>query len=134
MGRRWGLADDGVSGTWDCMVTGGQNLPPGGMPFKLNLTVAADGKVSGSVTSAMGSGGLTGTYDKGSGALTITIAVVQQSVNMTCMIEKGQGGLRYLERGERVRAWSGSVRTAGPSASAARRRARTRPSRARSRK
>lgn len=108
------VADDGVSGTWDCMVTGGQNIPPGGLPFKLNLTVAADGKVTGSVTSAMGSGGISGTYDKGSGAITLTIAVAQQSVNMTGTI-KGQDVSGTWSVGNESGAWNGK-RTSGPSA------------------
>lgn len=108
------VADDGVSGTWDCMVTGGQNLPPGGLPFKLNLTIGADGKVTGSVTSAMGSGGLTGTYDKGSGLINITISVAQQTVSMTGTI-KGQEVSGTWSVGNESGAWSGK-RTSGPAA------------------
>lgn len=108
------VADDGVSGTWDCMVTGGQNLPPGGLPFKLNITVAADGKVSGSATSAMGSGGISGTYDKGSGALNLSLAVGQQTVVLTGTI-KGQEATGTWSVGNESGAWSGK-RTSGPSA------------------
>ncbi|MBL8760629.1 MAG: PD40 domain-containing protein [Phycisphaerae bacterium] len=109
------VADDGVSGTWDCMVTGGQNLPPGGLPFKLNIAVAADGKVTGSATSAMGSGGLTGTFDKGSGALNLSLAVGQQTVVLNGTI-KGQEASGTWSVGNESGAWSGK-RTSGPSAS-----------------
>lgn len=108
------VADDGVSGTWDCMVTGGQNIPPGGLPFKMTISIA-DGKVTGTVTSAMGSGGLTGTFDKSSGTLNISISVANQSVTMTGTV-KGQEVSGTWTVGNESGAWNGK-RTSGPAAS-----------------
>lgn len=84
--------DDGVSGTWQATATAdGAGLPPGGIAFTLNLKVGADGSVSGSVVSAMGSGKISqGTYDRSSGALSITITVGQAAVTMNGTVKNGE--------------------------------------------
>ncbi|MBL8964266.1 MAG: PD40 domain-containing protein, partial [Phycisphaerae bacterium] len=81
-------SDDGVSGTWEASASGGQ-LPPGGVPFKITMTLSADGKVSGRVTSAMGSGSISGTYNKESGAITLTISVGEVPATMTGTLKDG---------------------------------------------
>jgi len=56
-------ADDGLSGTWEAKATGG-TLPPDGLSFTFKFTLAADGKVTGSMSSPMGTGEGTGTFNK----------------------------------------------------------------------
>ncbi|MCC6427982.1 MAG: PD40 domain-containing protein [Phycisphaerales bacterium] len=83
-------ADDGVSGTWEGRASGGQ-IPPDGIPFKLNLTLHDDGKVTGSVASAMGSGAVTGTYNKDSGVITLSMAVGDDGVvTLTGSLKNGE--------------------------------------------
>jgi tricorn protease len=67
--------DDGVSGVWEGTLTGGEPLPPGGAPFTMNIVVAADGSVTGSFSVAVGSGSVSGTYDKNTGVMDLTISV-----------------------------------------------------------
>ena len=74
--------DDGVSGTWSGTANG-QNIPPGGLPFTLVLKIAADGKVSGRIDSAMGGSEISGTYDKASGELAFTAQVGGGSVSFS---------------------------------------------------
>ncbi len=81
--------DDGVSGTWDGKVTGGQ-MPPDGVPFKLTLTLHADGKLTGTASSAMGSGSVAGTYSKESGALSISVTVGDAAVTMSGQLKNGE--------------------------------------------
>ena len=68
-------ADDGLSGTWQGNAEiPGENGEKINLPFALNVTLAADGSVSGNVVSGMGTMPITGgSFDKSSGALTITI-------------------------------------------------------------
>lgn len=67
--------DDGLSGSWQGVAEiPGENNEKINLPFALNITLNADGSVSGSIVSAMGTMPLTGgTYDKDSGSLTIRI-------------------------------------------------------------
>ncbi|TVQ60062.1 MAG: peptidase S41 [Phycisphaerales bacterium] len=68
--------DDGVSGTWEGTLTGPEPVPPGGMPFTLNLNLADDGSLTGALNTALGGGPLTsGTYDKASGRIAFTVTI-----------------------------------------------------------
>jgi len=85
--------DDGISGSWSGQATGsGENFPPGGLAFTLNLKVAPDGSVTGSVVSAMGAGSISsGTYDKSTGQLAISITVGDQNATFSGTMKDGQG-------------------------------------------
>jgi hypothetical protein len=64
-------ADDGVSGTWDGMATGGEPLPPEGVPFTLSLRMAKDFSVRGNLAAAVYSGPIeNGKYDPATKTLT----------------------------------------------------------------
>jgi tricorn protease len=66
--------EDGLSGTWEGMVTGPAPIPPGGLPFTLTLTRAKDGAVTGTFTAAIYSGAIqNGRFDAASQTLTFTI-------------------------------------------------------------
>jgi tricorn protease-like protein/C-terminal processing protease CtpA/Prc len=70
-------ADDGVTGVWSGNAVGtAEGLPPGGLPVTLNLSLQADGSVTGNLQSVMGSGPLAdGKFDKGSGQLSFSCSV-----------------------------------------------------------
>lgn len=74
--------DDGVSGTWEADASGGE-LPPGGLVFTLKFKLSADGKLTGTVSSVMGEGEGSGTYDRGSGALEFTANVGGGNVTLS---------------------------------------------------
>jgi tricorn protease len=77
-------ADSPLTGTWEGKATGGgENMPPEGIPFSLKLTLHDDGTVTGTSTSHMGTGSLTGTFDKASGAVTLVVKVGDVSVTFT---------------------------------------------------
>lgn len=65
--------DDGLSGTWEG-ASQGEGLPPGGLPFTMTLKLS-NGNVTGSILSMMGGGGVSGTFEKSAGNLTITISL-----------------------------------------------------------
>jgi len=76
--------DDGVSGTWEGKATGGaEGMPPEGIAFSMRVTLHDGGKLTGTVTSPMGTGTGEGTFDKASGAFTLTFTVGQQSITMS---------------------------------------------------
>ncbi len=86
-------ADDGISGSWSGSATGsGENFPPGGVAFTMNLKVSPDGAVTGSITSVMGTGQVSsGTYDKATGQLTISITIGQEHATFTGTMKSGEG-------------------------------------------
>jgi tricorn protease-like protein/C-terminal processing protease CtpA/Prc len=61
-------ADDGVSGTWDGTISGGE-LPPG-VTISMTIWLQPDGSVKGSITTPMGNATLEGTFDRAGGELT----------------------------------------------------------------
>ncbi|MCC6678507.1 MAG: PD40 domain-containing protein [Phycisphaerales bacterium] len=95
--------DDAVSGTWEGAGTGG---PEGAnIPFTLNIKLAPDGAVSGSIVSAMGSGSIAGTYDKATGQLTFTLALEGAAVTMTGTV-KGEEISGTWTAGEQNGTWT----------------------------
>lgn len=80
-------ADDPVSGTWTGTAKGNAPGMEAGIQFTLKLKLA-DGKVTGTTSSVMGSGDVTGTYDKATMTLMLTMDVGGQIVTMT---SKGSG-------------------------------------------
>jgi tricorn protease-like protein/C-terminal processing protease CtpA/Prc len=68
-------ADDGVSGTWTGTVKG--NIPElqGGLPLTLRLSADAEGNVTGSITTMLGGGSVSGTFDKASGELSLEVSL-----------------------------------------------------------
>ena len=73
--KKEAAADDGVSGTWEGTATGGPPLPPGGVPMTFTLTLGKDGTVSGSVSTPMGGGSVSGTYDAAGKVITLTLSI-----------------------------------------------------------
>jgi tricorn protease len=73
--------DDGLTGLWEGSVSG-PDFPPGGLPFSIDISYSeADGGVSGSVTSPMGTASIAnGSFDKASGTLTFTISIESTTV------------------------------------------------------
>ncbi|MCK6475838.1 MAG: PDZ domain-containing protein [Phycisphaerales bacterium] len=98
-GSKDAATDDGVSGTWEGKATGG-SLPPDGIPFKLTLTLHSDGKVTGTVTSAMGSGSVNGTYTKDSGAISLSVTVGDGVVTMNGQLKNGEITGNWTAEGE----------------------------------
>ncbi len=80
--------EDPVTGTWSGTAKGAQ-VPGGSMPVTFNLKLA-DGKVTGSVVSAMGQADLTGTFDKGSGDIEFTINMQGQAIRFAGKIKGGE--------------------------------------------
>ncbi len=89
--------DDGVSGTWEGKATGGPEFPPGGIPFTLELLIAADGSVSGTFTLPTGSASIdSGTYDRDSGELSASLS---DDEGMTWSIRARVSGLSMTGTG-----------------------------------
>lgn len=107
-------ADDGVSGAWTGTAKGGPNLPPEGLPFTMKLHVDADGKVSGEVSSAMGTGSLSGTFDKASGNLSISFTVGDASIFFSGTVKSGAGEGKWSE-GQNGGTWTASRSAPGGS-------------------
>ena len=81
------VADDGVSGTWSCSIGGFAAAGGQALPFSLTLKRDADGKISGSASSALGEADVTdGSFNKETGALSLTIATPGMVVTVTATI------------------------------------------------
>ncbi|RMH04931.1 MAG: hypothetical protein D6702_01710 [Planctomycetota bacterium] len=66
-------ADDGISGTWEGTLSGG-DLPPGGVPMTAQVQLGGDGSIHGSAEVPMGSATITGgTFDRETGAVEIDL-------------------------------------------------------------
>ena len=67
---------DALTGRWQGTATGGEgsNIPPGGVMFTMDLKLDGD-KVTGTLTSVVGSGPLTGSFDAATGTLTVTMPI-----------------------------------------------------------
>jgi len=104
-------ADDGVSGTWSCTAKG---LPqaPDGLPFTLTLKIKPDGTVDGRVSALMGDAGISGSYDKASGAITITLAMNGQQATLKGTLKDGKATGTW-SAGETGGEWSGSRESSG---------------------
>lgn len=74
--------DDGLTGKWEGSVSG-PDMPPGGLPFTMELALGEDGStVTGSLQSMMGSASVeNGSFDKGSGALKFTMTIESKTVS-----------------------------------------------------
>ena len=69
-------ADDGLSGTWSGTATSDTGQPPGGIPLTIKISLGAGGSISGTISSPMGEGQITGgSFNKATGALTINLSV-----------------------------------------------------------
>lgn len=73
-------ADDGVTGAWQGNVVGVPDMP---MPVPITITIklAADGSVSGNISTPMGSAPVSGTFSKASGELTLNANVAGRDVS-----------------------------------------------------
>lgn len=74
-GKKEAAPDDGVSGSWEGSVTGGEPLPPGGAPYTMIITMSADHKVSGSFVLAIGTASVDGTFDPASKAISAKLTI-----------------------------------------------------------
>ncbi|MBM4107419.1 MAG: hypothetical protein FJ255_01160 [Phycisphaerae bacterium] len=105
--------DDGVSGTWEGTATGGNLQQP--IPVSLIIRMQPDGSVSGTVVSPMGQGGISsGSFDKASGTLTLSVAIGDAVATITGVI-KGEEISGSWSAGEMSGSWSGR-RTGKPGA------------------
>lgn len=67
------VADDGLSGTWQGMLTGSE-IPAGGVPMSLTIALGGDGALSGAVVVPIGNATITGgRFDRASGVLEIDL-------------------------------------------------------------
>lgn len=81
-------ADDGVSGSWSGSASGvGESGAT--VPFQMTLTLAKDGTLTATMVSAMGGGQGTGTYDKATGAINLTVTVGEGAVSLTGTLKDG---------------------------------------------
>ncbi|MGE3109938.1 MAG: PDZ domain-containing protein [Phycisphaerales bacterium] len=80
---------DPVTGTWSGKATGDAPGMENGLPFTMSLKLDGD-NISGSMTSAMGSGDVSGTFDKASGHVTLTITIGDGVATLTGTIDNGQ--------------------------------------------
>lgn len=90
-------ADDGLSGTWTGSVSGA-GLPPGGVELVGELTLAADGSVSGSFSMHDQSISISsGKFDKGSGQFTATLMTPDGAATLSAQVSgdtmKGTGAM-----------------------------------------
>jgi tricorn protease-like protein/C-terminal processing protease CtpA/Prc len=74
-------ADDGVSGTWTGTVKGSIPELAGGLPLTLNLSLEGE-KVSGSISTVMGGGSISGTFNKTTGELSLEFDVNGAKISM----------------------------------------------------
>ncbi len=103
--------DDGVSGTWEGAARGPTFEAP--VPFTLRLRLQPDGSVTGSVVSPMGEGQISsGSFDKATGALTITVAIGETLATITGVV-KGEEAEGTWTAGETSGTWT-ARRTARP--------------------
>lgn len=93
-GDKPAAADDGVSGTWQGTASGGE-LPPGGIPITMKLTVAADGKLTGTVSSVMGEHSGSGTWNKDSGEFEFVASVGDAQVTLRGTLKNGEGSGKW---------------------------------------
>ncbi len=99
--------DDGVSGIWQCST----KMPgPEGRQidviFMLTLELAADGKVSGSISSIVGSTSISsGSFDKASGTITLAFSFNDAAVTMTGTV-KGEEASGSWSTGNAAADWT----------------------------
>ncbi len=105
-GAEMAVVDDGVTGAWS--GTAKHDRAPEGapaeVPFSMRLKLA-DGAVTGSFTSVMGSGKLSGTYDKASGGITISATMGKSEVTITGTVKGEEAGGTW-SAGEATGTWS----------------------------
>lgn len=81
---------NGVTGTWDCKATGNaEGVPPEGLPVQLTLKLNDDGSLRGTLVSPMGGGEVSGTYDKATGAFSLSISMGDMSITLSGTIKDG---------------------------------------------
>ncbi|MDX2130661.1 MAG: PDZ domain-containing protein [Planctomycetota bacterium] len=97
--------DDGVSGRWTGTATGASPELAAGMAVTMTLTLGPDGRLTGTITSAMGSGDLSGTYDRASGQLDFTSRIGENLVTFTGTLKDGAARGRWTV-GDRSGDWS----------------------------
>ncbi len=107
-------ADDGVSGIWQCSTKmpgpEGQQLD---VVFTLTLRVAADGSVTGSISSIMGGTNISsGSFDKASGSITLTFTINNANVTLTGTVGNDEGRGSWVA-GDAAAEWSGKRTSKG---------------------
>jgi tricorn protease len=85
------VADDGVSGTWSGTATGDSPEMKQGLPFTMKLKVDKEGKVTGSLSHDGGGGSVSGTYDKASGQISLTIEMNGAAGSLSGTMKDGEG-------------------------------------------
>ena len=105
-------ADDGVSGTWKGTVKGSTPELAMGLPVTMVLKLGEEGKLSGSISSLMGNGPITGSYDKSTGEMSFSVSVGQMNVTLTGTLtgEKVEG---TWSAGDQKGTWTASRSSKG---------------------
>lgn len=82
-------ADDGFSGSWTGKVTS-DAFPPEGMPLTAELSLAEDGKVSGTFTIPTGTADVTGgQYDRATGNFTAELLTPDGAASLSAKVSDG---------------------------------------------
>lgn len=106
--ERTPAAADALTGVWS--VTATFDNPPQGMPrdVPFTLKLKLDGtKVTGELTSAMGGGGVSGTFDAGSGAVSLAANLGPQKVSLTGTVS-GESATGSWTHGQLHGSWKAS--------------------------
>lgn len=115
-GQNGTKADDPVSGTWTGSVKGSTPELAAGLPITLTLTLAADGTLSGRITSMLGGGDISGTFDRASGKIEMTVTLPAGPVTFSGTVSNGSAEGRWTMAGQSGE-WS-ATRAAGGDAAA----------------
>jgi tricorn protease len=82
--------DDGVTGTWSGTAKGPSPQMAQGLPFTMSVTLDKEGKVNGTIASAMGNGTVSGTFDKDSGKLSLSMTVHGTTGSLSGTLKDGE--------------------------------------------
>ncbi len=79
--------EDPIGGTWSGTAKGNAPGMEAGIPFTMKITLGGDAKVSGTMTSVMGSGDISGTFDKATGELILTMDIEGESISLKATVK-----------------------------------------------
>lgn len=98
-------ADDGVSGKWQGTAKGSVPQLAAGLPITLTMRVAEDGKVTGSVSSVVGGGPITGTYNKATGEIELNVSLMKNNAVLKGTVKNGEASGTWTA-GDQTGEWS----------------------------
>jgi tricorn protease-like protein/C-terminal processing protease CtpA/Prc len=109
-----GIADDGITGAWSGRATGPTPELSAGVPFTLSLSLAADGSVSGSISSIMGAGAISGAFDRASRELVFTVAIGPTTIEFKARLSNGSLDGSWSSSDGMTGAWQATRSSAQP--------------------